>query len=151
MLNEHLLAEFLSTPWALRIDMLSPLARLLASSSAAGALSQRSNASLARARARSKGGAFADGSIAVIPIYGPLHQHAGGLLEAWGGGTSTDAVAVALRTALADDGVSQILLDIDSPGGSVYGVGELADQVYAARSLKPVVAIANSVATSAAY
>jgi signal peptide peptidase SppA len=59
--------------------------------------------------------------------------------------------AQALRQALADDTVSQILIDIDSPGGSVYGVAELADEIAAARAQKPVVAIANSLAASAAY
>jgi ClpP class serine protease len=55
-----------------------------------------------------------------------------------------------LRDALNDDAVSQILIDIDSPGGSVYGVAELADEILAARKQKPVVAIANSLAASAA-
>jgi signal peptide peptidase SppA len=56
-----------------------------------------------------------------------------------------------LRQAVADDAVSQILLDIDSPGGSVYGVSELGDAILSARAQKPVVAIANSLAASAAY
>jgi len=47
--------------------------------------------------------------------------------------------------------VGQILIDIDSPGGSVYGVAELADEIVSARAKKPVVAIANSLAASAAY
>ena len=34
---------------------------------------------------------------------------------------------------------------------SVYGVAELADQIQSARASKPVVAIANSLAASAAY
>jgi hypothetical protein len=40
---------------------------------------------------------------------------------------STQQFASALRQALADDTVSQILIDIDNPGGRVYGVAELAD------------------------
>lgn len=31
-----------------------------------------------------------------------------------------------MRQALADESVSQILIDIDSPSGSVYGVAELS-------------------------
>jgi signal peptide peptidase SppA len=50
---------------------------------------------------------------------------------------------------MADDTVAQVLLDIDSPGGSVYGVQELAAEIAGAR--KPVVAVANSLAASAAY
>ncbi|EXI92144.1 MAG: putative signal peptide peptidase SppA [Candidatus Accumulibacter sp. BA-94] len=67
------------------------------------------------------------------------------------GCVSTQQFASALRQALADDSVSQILIDIDSPGGSVYGVSELADEIASARGQKPVVAIANSLAASAAY
>ena len=40
---------------------------------------------------------------------------------------------------------------LDSPGGSVYGVSELADEIMNARAQKPVIAIANSLAASAAY
>jgi ClpP class serine protease len=43
------------------------------------------------------------------------------------------------------------VLDIDSPSGSLRGVGELAEQVYHARARKPVAAVANSVAAGAAY
>ena len=56
-----------------------------------------------------------------------------------------------VRQALADESVSQILIDIDSPGGSVYGVAELAEDILSACSQKPVIAIANSLAASAAY
>jgi signal peptide peptidase SppA len=67
------------------------------------------------------------------------------------GSVSTQKFAAALRQALADESVSQILIDIDSPGGSVYGVAELADEIVAARAQKPIIAIANSLAASAAY
>jgi signal peptide peptidase SppA len=36
-------------------------------------------------------------------------------------------------------------------GGSVYGVAELADDIYRSRARKPIFAIANSLATSGAY
>ncbi|NDU92296.1 MAG: S49 family peptidase, partial [Ferrovum sp.] len=67
------------------------------------------------------------------------------------GSTSTQMFTAALQDALADETVGQILIDIDSPGGSVYGVAELASEILNARSQKPVVAIANSLAASAAY
>ncbi|HWU69214.1 MAG TPA: S49 family peptidase [Stenotrophobium sp.] len=88
------------------------------------------------------------GSIAVIPVYGPIVQRAS-QIDICEGGTSTQAISNALADAMADDSVSQVLLDIDSPGGSVYGVQEVAAEI--ARSKKPVVAIANSLAASAAY
>lgn len=80
------------------------------------------------------------GSTAIIPIYGWLQQH-GNLHFA------TDM----LKRCLAFADVKTIILEIDSSGGSVYGVQELADAVYQARHKKRVVAIANSVASSGAY
>jgi signal peptide peptidase SppA len=67
------------------------------------------------------------------------------------GSTSTQHFSSALRQLMADDTVGQILIDIDSPGGSVYGVAELADEIQSARAQKPVIAVANSLAASAAY
>ena len=87
---------------------------------------------------------------AVIPIVGILDQHPG-LIEAFGIGVSCDTVAAALNDALSDPSIKRIVLDIDSPGGSVYGVGELAASIRAARSQKPIAAVANSLAASAAF
>jgi len=41
--------------------------------------------------------------------------------------------------------------EVDSPGGSIYGTDELAARIFAARGGKRVVAIANTLAASAAY
>ena len=90
--------------------------------------------------------------IAVLPLYGLVTQRGNMVDDVSGpGSASTQQFSAALRDALNDDTVSQILIDIDSPGGSVYGVAELADEILAARKQKPVVAIANSLAASAAY
>jgi signal peptide peptidase SppA len=70
-------------------------------------------------------------------------------LDWFEGGTSTQQISAALAEANADDSVAQILLDIDSPGGSVSGVQELAAEISASK--KPVTAYANSLAASAAY
>ena len=55
------------------------------------------------------------------------------------------------RAALADDAVAAMVFDIDSPGGEVAGVFDLADEIFAARGAKPIVAVANENAFSAAY
>ena len=97
---------------------------------------------------RSRGNSGRSGAIAVIPVHGPIVQRASqiGMCES---GASCDMIGAQMADAQADDTVAQILLDIDSPGGSVYGVQELAAQI--AGSKKPVVAVANSLAASAAY
>jgi signal peptide peptidase SppA len=97
-------------------------------------------------------GQASSGGIAVLPMYGVIAQRINVADELSGPGSlSCQRFSAALREALDDDAVDQILIDIDSPGGSVFGVAELADEIYAARSIKPIVAICNSLAASAAY
>ena len=88
--------------------------------------------------------------IAVIPVYGTLVKRSLGM-EAASGLTSYSEIAALLDTALADPMVTGILLDIDSPGGEASGSFELARRVREAAALKPVWAVANDAAYSAAY
>lgn len=89
-------------------------------------------------------------SIAVLELRGILEPRLS--LMGWlFGGTSTMAFGREFDAAVADPGVSSILLDVDSPGGSVFGMQELSDKIYNARGTKPIIAIANPQADSAAY
>lgn len=56
-----------------------------------------------------------------------------------------------LQTAVNDPAVKAILLQLDSPGGEVSGVFELAAQIRDAGQIKPVKAVVSSLAASAAY
>lgn len=90
--------------------------------------------------------------VGVIQIRGTISQHAQADISAFlFGGTATELVSKALREFVADDSIGKIVLDIDSPGGSSAGVSELANEILKARAQKPIVAVANSVAASAAY
>lgn len=88
--------------------------------------------------------------IAVLPIYGTLVRRTVGL-EAESGMASYQGLATMLDAAVADPNVAAILLDIDSAGGESGGVFDLADRVAAAAKRKPVWALANDMAFSAAY
>ncbi len=88
--------------------------------------------------------------IAVIPIHGTLVRRTVGL-EAESGLASYIAIGDQLDAALADPGVAAILLDVDSPGGESGGVFDLADRIRAVAAVKPVWAVANDMAFSAAY
>ena len=88
--------------------------------------------------------------IAVIPVHGTLVKRSLGL-EAASGLTSYGEIAAMLDSALADPQVIGILLDIDSPGGEASGSFELARRVREVAAVKPVWAVANDAAYSAAY
>ena len=90
------------------------------------------------------------GKVAVIPIHGTLVRRTSGI-EAESGLTSYTGIAAQLDAALASPEIAAILLDIDSPGGESGGVFDLADRIRAASEVKPVWAVANDMAFSAAY
>jgi capsid assembly protease len=157
MNHQLLVAEFLATPWALMPERLNAVTAVMARWSRNVPASMEVRAGIDADRAvrearRQAATAVSSGGIAVLPLYGVVTQRGNMVHDVSGpGSVSTLQFASALRQALADDTVSQILIDIDSPGGSVYGVSELADELASARAQKPVVAIANSLAASAAY
>ena len=88
--------------------------------------------------------------VAVVPIHGTLVRRTIGL-EAESGLTSYAAIASQIDAALASPEVAAILLDVDSPGGESGGVFDLADRIRSAAQVKPVWAVANDMAFSAAY
>jgi capsid assembly protease len=88
--------------------------------------------------------------VAIIPVVGTLVRRTVGL-EAQSGLTSYGLIGEQLDAALQDSAVKGILLDIDSPGGEAGGVFDLADKIFAARKVKPIWAVANDEAFSAAY
>lgn len=88
--------------------------------------------------------------IAVIPIHGTLVRRALAL-EAASGFTSYQEIERQITQAIADPTVAGIVLDIDSPGGEAGGVFELAEQIRSVNRAKPIWAVANDQAFSAAY
>jgi len=149
-----LIHEALDTPFALMPTYLSVVGAILSRWRDGHDADRDDFANLqarSGSRSASRSGPNAAG-IQVIPMHGVLSQR-GDILDAilGGGSVSTQAVSQALRAALADDSVAGVILDIDSPGGSVYHIGELSDEVYRARSVKPIFAIADALAGSAAY
>lgn len=91
------------------------------------------------------------GGIAIVSIVGPLIAKADAFLEAICGLTSYERICAVLDAAVADSRVKGILLDVDSPGGECLGMLDAADHIAVANALKPVWAIANGMAYSAAY
>jgi signal peptide peptidase SppA len=88
--------------------------------------------------------------VAVIELQGVIAKRMN-LMTQISGGTSSELVGKDLAAALADSAVHSIILAFDSPGGTVDGTQALADQIYAARARKPIVALASGVMASAAY
>ena len=88
--------------------------------------------------------------VAVVTLEGVLCKRSN-LLTQVSGATSTQIAGDQFARAMADPTVSAIVLAIDSPGGTVDGTQQLAEQVYAARGHKPVTALIDGIGASAAF
>lgn len=137
------LGPLLAEPWAVAPSTLSAFLEHLAS--------RRDPGEFFAAFGRSDAKPVQRGAVAVVPIHGFIAQRAGPF-DDYLGITSTDAIRDALRGALADPAVTAIVLDVDSPGGTVPGITELASEIRAARGQgKRIIGAANTMAASAAY
>jgi signal peptide peptidase SppA len=88
--------------------------------------------------------------IAVIEIAGVL-IHRGGWIGQSSGQTSYEGIVTQIEAAASDPAVRGIALEIDSFGGEVAGVFDLADRIRAIRGSKPVWAFVAEHAFSAGY
>ena len=93
--------------------------------------------------------AMVDG-IAVIEVSGVL-VHRGAWIGQSSGQTSYEGIAAQIAAAASDPSVRGIALEIDSFGGEVAGVFDLADAIRTARTAKPVWAFVAEHAFSAGY
>lgn len=91
-----------------------------------------------------------EGGVAVIPVYGSL-VHRGSWVDAMSGLTNYQLIQNRLSDAMKDPDVTQIVLEIDSPGGEVHGVFDLAERIFTLRGTKPMTAAINEQGYSAAY
>lgn len=86
-------------------------------------------------------------TIAMISMRGTLMKQASSMEQS----TSSIRLRQQIREAVNDDSVDAILLMIDSPGGTVAGTQDLANEVIRAKASKPVVTYFEDLGASAAY
>jgi capsid assembly protease len=145
------LLDVINAPWAITPEMLGEIHAIydrhmrgdkidLESLSAATGISFDSSP---------KGYTVEDG-VAVLAIDGVIAKRMN-LMTKISGGVSSELVGRDFAAALADRSVQAIVLAIDSPGGTVDGTPELADQIYQARGQKPIIAVTDGMMASAAY
>lgn len=113
---------------------------------------QKRAAARSRAGTRENPGYTVTKGVAHIPVAGVILKEVPCIFDLFGmPATSTVDTQAALEAALYDDAVRSIQLDVDSPGGSMDGLVELAGDITAAGGLKPITAHISGMAASAAY
>lgn len=82
--------------------------------------------------------------VAVIPIQGPLMKK-----DQYCGPVGMDTIGTYIKNADRNPDVDAIILDMDSPGGTVAGTAILGEVI--ANTQKPIIAFVNELSASAAY
>jgi ClpP class serine protease len=88
--------------------------------------------------------------VAQINAIGPIFRY-GNLFTKISGGATVSGLQADLQAAIDDSSVRAILLNIDSPGGQVEGISDLAEAIRSASSKKPIHAFSDGTMASAAY
>lgn len=101
---------------------------------------------------RGAGFSTTDSGIAVVPVIGPMVSRGDWLTELFGIG-DYGSVGSTIADAFADPATRAVLMEIDSPGGEVGGLFDLADHIRSlkAETGKSLWAVASEAALSAAY
>jgi len=145
------LIDILTAPWAITPDKLIEI-RAVYEAHVRGEKIDIAGveARLGKPLAREQQGYEVRDGVAIVPVDGVIAQRAN-LFTRISGGASAQLVERDIRGALADPQVSAIVLEVNSPGGTVHGTQELADLVDRARAEKPVATFSTGQMASAAY
>lgn len=143
------LAELQSSVWGVRLETLALVHLYAAGEIDAEELRERSEGPAPEAAAPPPSPTGT--KVAVIPLRGMITPRGSLLGALFGGGGGLEGFRASLARATADESVTSILMRVDSPGGLVEGVPETAAAIREARGTKPIVAVADTMAASAAY
>lgn len=144
---QRITRAILDEPWAILPSKLEAIAEFIALKASGGSLS---DAEIKAIQAAAPTGDRRAGVVAVLPVIGTLSRRMN-MMSALSGGTSVEDLSRKFANLVEDTDVSAIILQLDSPGGAVSGIPEFAAQINRATARKPIVAVADSLAASAAY
>lgn len=144
----HIVRAFLDRPWAIRPEKLAAIQSLLALRVSGGAVSAEEVREIVAAAGPRR--QASRGKVGILPLQGVI-MHRAGMMAETSGAVSLESWMQSFRAFIDDPEIDSLVIDVDSPGGSVEGVPEAAAEIRAARDRKPITAIANTTAASAAY
>lgn len=145
----NIIAACAAEPWALERSKLVAIASFLRFKAAGGEYSADEVAAR-MTKKRDAETSRASGNIGLLPIDGVIGERMS-MLDDISGGTSSELITKQFRGMLNDDQIKAIVLRINSPGGVARSVDEVAQEIYDARGIKPIIAQIDTCAASAAY
>ena len=90
------------------------------------------------------------GNVGILDINGPIFRYAN-LFSMISGATSVEILSQDFELAMNNPGIDHILLRVDSAGGEVNGIHDLAAMIRKGHKRKPVTAYVDGLGASAAY
>jgi signal peptide peptidase SppA len=147
----NILYKLYNQPWCILPEMHRTLCEIVADHVSGDAHKSGGRAFLFDAPPAAKKDKYRnEDGVAVIDIEGVIAGKVSSI-EKSSGVTDMMDLQASIRAAMDDSDVDGILLNIDSPGGTVGRLQETADMIRAAREVKPVVAYTPELMASAAY
>lgn len=148
MTTQHISRNLLETPWAILPSKMEAIIELVTRYFTGEKLSAEEVQM--RINGATRPSERTAGSIAVLPLFGTIVPRASLFTNA-SGATSAELFGKRFDELMNDPSIGAIVLDVDSPGGQVAGIEEVSKKIFDARGRKPIVAVANHLAASAAY
>lgn len=149
MKYQHIAQELCSHPWAITESKLNAIVGVLNAKEKgvdiAADIKQELQAAVKERQDRLT---RQTGKIGLMGIHGTI-SHRPSIFTS--GGMSAMEIREAAKAFEVDEDIAEVIIDVDSSGGSVFGLPEAARAIYELRSAKPVTAVVNANAHSAAY
>ena len=147
----RVLSAIQERPWAITERMMRTIMDIAETNLSGGAIDIEAVAArIGRPLENTGGRVQMRGDTAIIGVEGPIFRYADIFTEI-SGATSVEHLATDFQAALDNPAVSQIVLQVNSPGGQVDGINEFADMVRAGSAKKPVTAYVDGLGASGAY
>ncbi len=146
------LIDFLTSPWAIMPEKLLELQAIYAVHFRGEKIDIAAvEASLGRPLANEQQEyQVRDGGIAVLNIAGVMSNKAN-MFTRVSGGASAQMLTQQISSMRADPRVRGVVLDFDTPGGSVFGIPAMGAEIRALASEKPTVSVSTGMMASAGY
>ncbi|WP_065091630.1 S49 family peptidase [Rhizobium leucaenae] len=145
----HIIAALMEERWAIQHEKMQVIIDFMAQQ-AAGIKFEAAEIEARIGKGQEQAVARKEGNVALLPLQGVISNRMS-LMGDISGGTSAEGFGHSFQSAVRDDGIKAIVIDVNSPGGTVSGTPELSSMIYSARGTKPIIAHVNANAASAAY
>jgi signal peptide peptidase SppA len=148
MNKSYVLQAFVESPWAILPGKLAQLEEIVKRHAAGEKLEAAEIESHIHGATRPLDRRIQN--VAVLPLFGTIFPR-GNLMTEMSGATSAEKFGKQFTELLNDPAIDAIILDVNSPGGQVGGIPEVANKIFEARGKKPIVAVANHLTASGAF